>query len=129
MTNVLLAGLGGFVGAALRYAIGLLALRLPFAPAFVLGTLVVNVVGCFVIGLLGGVSVSRGPFSDQTRALVVGGVLGGFTTYSTFGFEAVELFRSGERTLGFATVGLHLALGLGAVCLGDAVGRSLGRPA
>jgi CrcB protein len=128
VTNILLAGLGGFVGAGLRYAIGLLALRVPSAPAFVLGTLAVNVIGCFLIGLLGGVSVHRGGFSDATRALVVGGVLGGFTTYSSFGFESFELFRSGDRALGALHIAAHLVLGLGAVYLGDLLGRIAGRP-
>ena len=129
MTNILFAGLGGFVGAALRYAIGQLALRAPFATAFVLGTVLVNVTGCFLIGFLGGLSVHRGGLSDATRALVVGGMLGGFTTFSTFGFETVELCRTGERGLAVWNVGLHLVLGLGAVWLGDLVGRAVGRPA
>ena len=88
------------------------------ATLFPYGTLTVNVVGCFLIGVVGGVAAYRGAFDPQLRLFLVVGLLGGFTTFSAFGFEAFVLGRERELAKALATIALHLTLGLAAVWLG-----------
>jgi CrcB protein len=120
---ILLVGVGGFVGAVMRYAVinwvqyALHTSTLPY------GTLTVNVIGCLVIGLLGGLSESRNLLTAETRALLLIGVLGGFTTYSTFGYETVQLLRDGESLTAFSNIGLQVCLGLVAVWIGYSVSQ------
>jgi fluoride exporter len=92
---------------------------------FPLGTLVVNVLGCSLIGLAGGLAESRQVLGPEARSLLMIGVLGAFTTYSTFGYETLALVRDVEVAKAFLNIGLHLALGLAAVWLGGAVARAL----
>ena len=122
--RTLVVGAGGFVGATLRYTLGGLVSRAA-SPEFPWATLVVNVSGCFVIGLLAVLSEERGPVSPSTRLFLMVGVLGGYTTFSTFGYETIALARQagvGRMALNvFANVGLCL---LG-VLLGERIGRAL----
>jgi len=124
MTQLLFAGLGGFVGAALRYGGTELATRLHTGPGFTYATLIINVLGCLAIGLLGGLSDARGLFSPEARAFLLVGILGGFTTFSTFGFETLQLMRSGHQAIAMANVALHIVLGLGAVWVGWVLSRA-----
>ena len=120
---ILLVGVGGFVGAVMRYAVinwvqyALHTSTLPY------GTLTVNVIGCLVIGLLGGLSESRNLLTAETRALLLIGVLGGFTTFSTVGYETVQLLRDGESLTAFSNIGLQVCLGLVAVWIGYSVSQ------
>lgn len=93
MWNVLMVAVGGAAGSVLRYAAGLLSLRL-FGPVFPAGTLAVNCIGCFLLAWLSLASVRTLPISQELRLLLTTGVCGGFTTYSTFN---VEVWRYGER--------------------------------
>lgn len=127
MTQLLLVGMGGFVGAVSRYLVSGLVHRLLPLSHLPVGTLVVNVTGCLVIGLLGALADARGLFSGPTRLLVFIGALGGFTTFSTFAFETLALARDGETFPAAANVALHLILCLLAVVAGDAIGRALWR--
>jgi CrcB protein len=92
---------------------------------FPIGTLVVNVVGCLIIGFLSYVAESRGIFDSPARSFVFVGVLGGFTTFSTFSNETMNFMRGGETVSALANVGLHVVLGLGAVWLGRMLGSWL----
>jgi CrcB protein len=127
VTNLLWVGAGGFLGAVSRYLVGGLVHRLLPVSHMPYGTLVVNVAGCLLIGWLGALAETRGLFSGTTRLLVFIGVLGGFTTFSTFAFETLALTRQGETVPAAANVALHLVLCLAAVTAGDAVGRALWR--
>jgi len=110
--NALLVGSGGFAGAVFRYALGGLVHRqLPLAT-FPYGTLTVNLVGCFLIGALAGIADSRQLFTSELRAFVFIGLLGGFTTFSTFGYETLALARGGEYVRAAVNVGSHVILGL-----------------
>ena len=92
--QILLVGAGGFVGSVLRYGLsGAVHRLLPFA-AFPYGTLAVNVVGCLAIGLLAGWSEARQVIGPELRLFLFIGLLGGFTTFSTFGYETFEMARS-----------------------------------
>jgi len=118
MQNILFVGLGGFVGSVLRYLVAGWVQKLSDAPFFPCGTLSVNVVGCLVIGLLGGWADNANLFSPPVRLFLLVGLLGGFTTYSTFGYETVALLRDRQALAALGYVGLHLILGFGAVALG-----------
>ncbi len=90
-------GIGGFIGSLFRFGVsGFVHRLLPFAT-FPYGTLAVNVSGCLVIGILGGLAESRQVISPELRLFLFLGVLGGFTTFSTFGYETIELLRDAEH--------------------------------
>jgi CrcB protein len=88
---------------------------------FPYGTLAVNVIGCFIIGFLSQLAETRGVFTNQSRLLVFTGFLGGFTTFSSFGNETINLARDGQMMNALANVGANLILGLLAVWLGRTV--------
>lgn len=124
LTPLLLVGTGGFVGSALRYAVSGWVQRIDPDGAFPFGTLAVNLAGCLVIGVLGGLSEARSVLGPEARLLVLIGVLGGFTTFSTFGWETLALLREGELAAAGFNVGASVALGIGAVWLGHALGSA-----
>jgi len=107
----LLAGTGGFVGAVCRY--GISVLLKPQSEAFPWATLGINVLGCFLIGLLQPM-LRR----EELLVFVVPGILGGFTTFSAFGHETYELVRRESPGLAVAYVAASVVLGLAAVWLG-----------
>jgi CrcB protein len=121
MARVLLVGVGGFLGSALRYLLGGAITRLKAGWTFPLETLVINALGCLVIGWLAGLSESRGVFSGTTRAFLFIGVLGGFTTFSTFGYETFQLMRGSQWITAALSGGLQLGLGISAVWAGHAM--------
>jgi CrcB protein len=95
MQKILLIGLAGLVGTVGRYALsGVIARR--FGETFPAGTLVVNIIGCFLAGLLFYLLQERNLVSPMTRTVVMIGFLGGFTTFSSFGLQTFTLLRDGE---------------------------------
>jgi CrcB protein len=118
MRNMLLVGLGGFVGSVLRYGFSGWLHRLFSTGLFPVGTLGVNIVGSFFIGLLGGLSDQVEFFDPQIRVFLLMGLLGGFTTFSTFSYETLAMFHDGQYLYAGLNLLLHLAAGLGAVALG-----------
>ena len=96
MTNILLVGLGGFIGAVARYKLGGWVLHLTAQEKFPFGTFAVNVVGCLIAGVLAGLVEKHELFSAETRIFLFTGLLGGFTTFSAFGLETMFLLRRGE---------------------------------
>jgi CrcB protein len=88
-------------------------------------TLVINVTGCLAIGALAGLAESRGILSGTTRAVVFIGLLGGYTTFSTFGYETFQLVRGGQMVTAAASMALQVVLGVSAVWAGDAGVRAL----
>lgn len=121
MPNILFVGIGGFIGASLRYWLGGLVQDGSGSVTFPYGTLAVNLIGCLVIGLLSHLAEARGVFTPQTRLLVFTGVLGGFTTFSTFGNETYNFLQDGENQLALLNVAVHIVLGLAAVWCGRAL--------
>ena len=118
MTRVLLVGAGGFVGSILRYVLSGLVQGAARDSLFPWGTLAVNVLGCFTIGVLTELAESRGAFGVETRLLLITGFLGGFTTFSAFGYETLYLLRDAERLLAAANVLASVVIGIAAVQLG-----------
>ena len=104
MNRVLLVGLGGAVGSILRYCLGTAVSRLKGDTPFPLETLTVNVLGCLVAGVLAGWAETRSTLSPDMRAFLFVGILGGFTTFSAFGYETFGLLRDGLRGVGLASV-------------------------
>ena len=119
MQNLLLIGMGGFMGALLRYGVSGFIQNWSKSIQFPYGTLVVNLLGCLLIGALSQVAETRGVISSEARSFIFIGLLGAFTTFSAFGNDTVSLFREGENFLSFINIGLHLVLGLSAVWLGQ----------
>lgn len=121
--QVVLVGLGGFVGAGARFLLSGLVHRLVPLSAFPFGTLVVNVVGCLAIGFLGGRMEVHQALGPSQRLFILIGVLGGFTTFSTFAYETLGLTQDAEfMKAAVYTVG-HVVLGLAAVWIGHAAAQ------
>ncbi len=115
MGKIFLAGIGGFIGSSLRYVATGYFQQVSRQADFPYGTLAVNLVGCFIIGFLSQLAESRGVFTAESRTFVFIGILGGFTTFSAFGNETMNLWREGQNALALANIAAHLVLGLGAV--------------
>lgn len=121
MTNILIVGIGGFIGSALRYTISGWVQQTTKSIGFPYGTLVVNVIGCFIIGFLAQLAESRGMFTSESRLFVFVGILGGFTTFSSFGNETLNLARDSQMLSALANIGANVVIGLFAVWLGRTV--------
>jgi CrcB protein len=115
--RILLIGLGGFFGSILRYGLSTFV-QSAAGVAFPVGTLLVNVLGCFGIGVLSGVSEARGLLSPDARALLAVGLLGGFTTFSAFANETLTAWRDGATLVAAANVLVGVALCLAAAWAG-----------
>ena len=123
MLNVLLVGAGGFLGAVSRYGLSILLTR-PGA-GFPVATLVANLVGCLLIGALFPWVGEGKPGGAGGRLFLVVGILGGFTTFSAFGHETVDLMKRGEAGVAAGYVAASVILGLAAVWIGRMAGSSL----
>jgi len=117
MNRYLMVMLGAALGGLARYAIGGAVMQ-RFSGRFPLGTLVVNVTGCFLIGVLMTAFTERGDPHPNLRLLLVVGVLGGYTTFSAFGWETFQAIDEGSRWIGFANVALSVICGYLAVLCG-----------
>jgi len=118
-------GIGGAVGAILRYSVSGYVQNQIKIGAFPLGTLAVNVIGCFLLGLLSQVVTGSGRLSSEGILFLLVGMLGAFTTFSTFSKEALDLLTDGQITAALLHVIVHVALGLIAVGGGYELGRML----
>jgi CrcB protein len=119
----LLVFLGGGLGSVARFLMSTTVQKLFDGAAFPFGTFSVNMLGCLVIGTLGSMAESRGVFSAELRSFLFVGILGGFTTFSSFGFETFNLFRDGELAYALLNGFGQLALGFAFVWLGFILGR------
>ena len=127
LRDLLLVGAGGFLGAVARYLTGgLVTQRLGLSPPAATAT--ANVLGCLLIGVgLAWLEAREDPVVAW-RLFAVVGFLGSYTTFSTFGYETVELLRTGRTLDALANVGLQLALGLLAVVVGRSIGAAMIAP-
>jgi fluoride exporter len=111
---------GGAVGAVARYTFAALVYRV-VPTLFPVGTFAVNVAGCLVFGLLAGLAEQRFAFGPVARSFLLVGVLGAFTTFSTFAFESVELVRDGQFLWALLNVGGQVVAGLAGIWVGYVV--------
>lgn len=118
MRDFLLVGTGSFVGGVCRYYVGGWILHSFAGQRFPLSTLVVNFVGCLVIGVIGSLAEHHHMFSQPARLFLMTGLLGGFTTFSAFGYETFYLMRTHGWDLAAANIFLSVLLCLAAVWLG-----------
>lgn len=118
LRTLFLIGTGGFIGSILRYLLSGYAQQLSKSIQFPFGTLAVNLVGCALVGFIAELADQRGVLSGETRAFLVVGLLGGFTTFSAFGNETMNLLRGGELWLASVNIIGHMLLSLIAVWLG-----------
>ncbi|HEU4992887.1 MAG TPA: fluoride efflux transporter CrcB [Luteimonas sp.] len=118
MKGILLVGIGGFAGSVARYKLGGLVLHLTAQERFPWSTFAINVLGCLVAGVLAGLAEEYELFGPDTRLLVFTGLLGGFTTFSAFGLDALFLFRRGELATALLYAGGSVVVGLAAAWIG-----------
>ena len=115
MKEILIVGVGGFIGAVCRYLFGLIPLKEPHIFPF--KTFAVNVTGCILIGIIA-VLAQRHFSSDSPLILFLKtGVCGGFTTFSTFALETSAMFHSGNNSVAFLYVILSVGIGVGVIWL------------
>jgi fluoride exporter len=124
LERTLVVGAGGFLGSAARYLVQGLVYR--YLPAdFPYATFFINVTGCYAIGFLGVLAQEAFLVGPTARLFLMVGILGGYTTFSTFGYETVELLREGSNLLAAANAAGQVVLGLAAVWAGAATARGL----
>lgn len=119
----LIVFLGGGIGAALRHAVNLLAVR-ALGPNFPFGTLTVNVTGSIVMGLLAGYFAFKGDASQHWRLFFTTGILGGYTTFSAFSLDAALLYERGEVGLALLYIAASVLLSILGLFAGLALARS-----
>ncbi len=118
MKTLLLVAIGGAIGSVARFKLSGWVLHNFIGWRFPLGTFIVNVLGCLVVGGLAGLAVKEDFFSAETRLFLFTGVLGGFTTFSAFGLETFYLLRRDEIAVAGAYVVLSLVCGFAALWAG-----------
>lgn len=122
MTRFLLVCLGGAIGSGARYVMALWAAH-AFGTAFPVGTLVVNIIGSFALGLVMHIGTATEILSPNVRIALATGLLGGFTTYSSFNYETTSFFRGGAWIYGAANVIITVFACLAAGLLGVGLAR------
>lgn len=122
--NLIYIALGGAIGAVLRYLAGNAAAKC-FNPQLPYGTFIINITGCFMMGLLMALIVDKGLLLPVWRLFLCVGVLGGFTTFSSFGYEVYTLLAEGNLAYGFLYAALSCLLGILAAALGAVLIKTL----
>jgi CrcB protein len=119
MMNCLIVALGGGLGACARYLIGLVPMKEPFV--FPIKTLFINLLGCFVIGLIAAIAAKNTSLSPRTVLFIKTGLCGGFTTFSTFALETETLIKTGHIGLAILYVALSVIVGVGLAFAGQLI--------
>lgn len=117
MQKIIYVGIGGFIGACLRYIISTNSQKL-FGTQLPYGTLIVNVIGGIMIGFIMELSITTDFVSPNLRLFLTTGIMGGLTTFSTFSYETINLFNDGSYLLGMLNICLNLFLSLSGVVVG-----------
>lgn len=123
MTKIILIGIGGAIGSISRYILSGIDYKYSYG-IFPISTLVVNLLGCLIIGFLWGL-FEVVAMSSNIRMFIFIGILGGFTTFSTFALENFNLFRDGERSIALINIALSNTLGVALVYIGYMLAKML----
>ncbi|MCK4765317.1 MAG: fluoride efflux transporter CrcB [Candidatus Aminicenantes bacterium] len=118
MNKIILVGIGGFIGAALRYLLSGYVQDLLRNTDFPHGTFVVNITGCFLIGVLSYLVESQAAIPAEMRLLIMVGILGSFTTFSTFSNETMIMLQNQRIYAALINISIHIIVGLSSVLLG-----------
>lgn len=124
MTNYLIIGIGGFLGAIARYVVSAW-IGQRWGRSFPLGTFAVNVSGSFLIGLLMSLFTERFMVNPQWRLFLTVGFLGAYTTFSTFEYETGSLLRDGEWLVAASNIGLSVVAGFAALKIGEIISKAI----
>jgi protein CrcB len=130
LLTYILVALGGAFGSVARAWLTVVMARVA-GPDFPWGTVMINIIGSFVIAFFGTLTVAghgRFPLSVEARAFVMVGICGGFTTFSSFSLQTLDLFRLGRPGSAFVNMGLSVAACLAAAALGHYGAAALQRP-
>lgn len=125
MNNLLFLGFGGFLGAISRYLLSDYVQNMLKHTGFPYGTLTVNILGCFVLGLLNQLAISKGLLANHTRLFLMVGFVGAFTTFSTFTVESAHLFQNGQNTAGMLNILGSNLLGIAFVFIGQIIASQI----
>ena len=118
LRQLLLVAAGGAIGSVARWRVSGWVLHQAVDWRFPIGTFVVNVLGCLIVGVLAGLAIKEDFFSTDQRLLLFTGVLGGFTTFSAFGLETFYLLRRGEYLIAGSNMVLSMVVGMAALWVG-----------
>lgn len=124
MTNYLIIGIGGFLGAIARYVVSAW-IGQRWGRSFPLGTFAINVSGSFLIGLLMSLFTERFMVNPQWRLFLTVGFLGAYTTFSTFEYETGSLLRDGEWLVASLNIGLSVVAGFAALKVGEIISKAI----
>jgi CrcB protein len=122
MLRILVVAAGGSIGAVSRYLVSIWAAE-RFGASFPYGTLIVNVIGCFIIGIFMTMTTERFIVNPYWRLLITVGFVGGLTTFSSFSYETFRLLEDADMMMALYNIGLNLALGFFATWLGIGAAR------
>jgi CrcB protein len=117
LRTVFLIAVGGAIGSVLRYLTSI-AIQKYYAAVFPLATLITNILGCLLIGIIIGLLEKNQLSNSAMKWFLITGFCGGYTTFSAFGYENISLLQNGESGLAFLYIGASILLGLFAVWLG-----------
>jgi CrcB protein len=117
LKNILLVLAGSAAGGSVRYITSLM-IQLKNTTQFPLGTFLINLIGCFIIGMIYAIASRNASTGSDIKLLLATGFCGGFTTFSAFAFENLELFKSGQYLTALLYIILSVVLGILAVILG-----------
>lgn len=116
MQRIIYVGIGGCIGSIIRYLVTIKSTNL-FESNIPIGTLIVNIVGGFFIGMISELSMSTDLISPDLKLFLTTGIMGGLTTFSTFSYETISLISDGRYVAGMTNILLNVFLSLGGVAL------------
>ncbi len=122
MLKYLLIGTGGFIGSVMRYWTSVNAYKI-FGEKFPYGTFIVNALGCLLIGFIAEISENRFLISSEVRTFLMIGFLGGYTTFSTFGYETFTLLQDKDYTTAIINILLSVVVCITAVWIGALIAK------